>query len=219
MNTESQNIKEDAEGKDTTASVNSEAKENGNELQPSNKISDENYSSPISKDSNSSKFRAKTSAFLQHPLTLLLIGAVLSSYLIPSWTRQWQNQQAELGTKVEIVNSVDRSSTQMIMAVQYAVVGAKSQSQSDYDNAYRQWQIDKQIIRSKLQAYFPDSQLVEDWSRFSEQLDEFYRISGSSDLAERKKYLDNWLVLRDSLYKQKDEINQKILGTRIYVFR
>jgi hypothetical protein len=219
MNIESQNIKDDAEGQDTTASVNSEAKANENELQPSNKISDENYPSSISEDSNSIKSRAKISAFLQHPLTLLFIGAVLSSYLIPSWTRQWQNQQTELSTKVEIVNSVDRSSTQMIMAVQYAVVGAKSQSQSDYDNAYRQWQIDKQIIRSKLQAYFPDSQLVEDWNRFSEQLDEFYRISGSSDVVERKEYLDNWLASRDGLYEQKDELNQKILGTRIYVFR
>ena len=105
------------------------------------------------------------------------------------------------------------------MAVQYAVIGSESQSQSDYDNVYRQWQIDNQIIRSKLQAYFPDSQLRVDWNKFSEQLDEFYRLSGSSNLVEKKKYLDNWLALRDGLYQQKNELNQKILGTRIYVFR
>lgn len=221
MNTEPRNIKNNIKEQHAVTSVAPGVKENENELQ----LNDETISNSVSdakttptKDNNSSKIRTKLGAFLQHPLTLLLIGAILSSYLIPSWTRQWQNQQTELNTKVEIINSIDKSSTQMIMAVQYAVLGTKSQSQLDYDSAFRQWQIDKQIIRSKLQAYFPGSQLVNDCNKFSEQLDEFYRISGSSNPIERKNYWDNWLALRDDLYNQKDELNRKILDAKIYVF-
>lgn len=141
MNTEPRNIKNNIKEQHAVTSVVPGVKENENESQ----LNDETISNSVSdakttptKDNNSSKIRTKLGAFLQHPLTLLLIGAILSSYLIPNWTRQWQNQQTELNTKVELINSIDKSSTQMIMAVQYAVLGTKSQSQSDYDSAFRQ---------------------------------------------------------------------------------
>ncbi len=106
----------------------------------------------------------------------------------------------------------------MIMAIQYVRVGANSQSQADYDNAFRQWQIDKQVIRSKLEAYYPGSKLVADWNQLSEQLDKFYIISGSSNPADRKDFLDNFIALRDNLYSFKDKLNKDILNTKISIY-
>ena len=177
-----------------------------------------NSKDTLTRDSNFTKIKAKVSAFLQHPLALLLTGAILSSYLIPSWTRQWQNQQAELSTKIELLNSIDKASTQMIMAIQYVRTGADSQSQADYDNAFRQWQIDKQVIRSKLEAYYPGSKLVADWNQLSEQLNKLYRISGSSNPADRKDFLNNFIALRDNLYSFKDKLNKDILSTKISIY-
>lgn len=177
-----------------------------------------NSKDALPRDSAFAKIKTKLSAFLKHPLSLLLIGAILSSYLIPSWTRQWQNQQAELSAKIELLNSIDKASTQMIMAIQYVRVRAQSQSQADYDNAYRQWQIDKQVIRSKLEAYYPGSKLVAHWNQFSERLDKFYVISGSSNPADSRIFIDNFEAIRRILYDSKDKLNKSILNTRISIF-
>lgn len=217
MNTESQKNK----GKDVAASVAPRVKRNDNESQLSNENAPNLVSSAEAtptEDNSSSKIWAKVGTFLRHPLASLLITAIFSSYLIPSWTRQWQNQQAELSTKIEILSSIDKSSIQMIMAIQYVYVGSKIQSQTNYDNAYRQWQIDKQVIRSKLQAYYPDSKLVADWNQFSEQLDKFYFISGSSNPADSKDFLTNFTALQNDLYHRKDNLNKEILNTKISIF-
>lgn len=156
---------------------------------------------------------------LKHPLVLLVVGALLSNYLIPNWTRQWQDRQAELEIKVALINSIDEAITQMVMSVQYAVLGSASQSQEDYDEAYRRWEVNRHIIRSRLQAYYPGSKLLEDWEALSAEVTEFYAKSGTQDADERQEYLENWVERRDSLFQKKDELNRLILATPIPTFR
>ncbi|MHB1355681.1 MAG: hypothetical protein ACYCZF_06860 [Anaerolineae bacterium] len=156
---------------------------------------------------------------LKHPLVLLVVGALLSSYLIPSWTNQWQDRQAELEVKITLVNLIDETITQIVMSVQFAVLGSSSQTQAEYDDAYRQWEVGRQIIRSRLQAYYPGSRLLQDWEELSDAVTAFYTRSGTQDPDERQVYLDSWVEMRDRLFQQKDNVNRQILAERIPTFR
>jgi formylmethanofuran dehydrogenase subunit A len=65
----------------------------------------------------------------------LLVGALIWSILVPSSTRQWQNHEKELEMKSGLVEDINNSVTDFVMAVQFAEVGVTSQSQADYDKA------------------------------------------------------------------------------------
>jgi len=156
---------------------------------------------------------------LKHPLILLVAGALLTNYLIPSWTRQWQDRQAELEIQVALVNAIDQAVTEMIMSVQFAVLGSASQSQSGYDQAYRQWEVDRHMIHSKLQAYYPEGQVVRDWEALSTAVTDFYAASGTQDAEERQAYLETWVERKERLFQAKAELNQQILNTPVRAFR
>jgi hypothetical protein len=149
---------------------------------------------------------------LAHPLTLLIVGALLSSLLIPSWTKQWQDRQSELQVKIDLINQLNSSVTEMVMSVQFVVVGAESQSQADYDRAYRQWETDSRLLGSQLQAYYPNEPLAKDWAQLSKGVTDLYRGSqagySEEDFAEKK----------NTVFEQTDELNSKILSTPIGVF-
>ena len=44
--------------------------------------------------------------WLSHPLLLLLVGALVSSYLLPLLTQSWQNHQKELELKSALVSQI-----------------------------------------------------------------------------------------------------------------
>jgi hypothetical protein len=160
---------------------------------------------------------SKLKGLLAHPMTLLVVGALLSSLLIPSWTKQWQDRQSELQVKVDLVDRIDNSVTEMMMSIQFAILGAESQSQAEYDDAYRRWEIDRRLIQSQLEAYYPEGRLAEDWYALSEQITDFY-VRSSRGNPEREEYLAGWEESRESIFERTDELNGEVLRTPISVF-
>ena len=159
---------------------------------------------------------------LSHPLTLLIVGALLSSLLIPSWTRQWQDRQSELRVKVDLVDKIDNSVTGIVMAVQFAVLRAEGQSQVDYDRAYRQWEVDRRLIRSQLRAYYPEKPLAGDWNELSEEITALYAGSQEGTALSgdgKEEYLNDFAQKKDAFFERTDRLNNEILQASISVFR
>jgi hypothetical protein len=174
--------------------------------------------------------------FLKHPLTILLVGAVISGLLIPFITRRWQSHQKALEIKTQLVSELSRSIMEIIMAVQFAHLGARSQKQADFDKAFREWEIQSAVIGTRLQAYFPDTTIPEEWTDFSEIVTDFYALEGV-DQGKRPKFMSeirkrlgahldsesrgqqDWGVLKDGILKKKSELIQKVLRARISVLR
>lgn len=102
---------------------------------------------------------------LKHPLFLLLAGAVLSGLLIPRLTQRWQDQRKALELKAALIERAARAVTSMFMAVQFAMVGAKSQTEADLDSAYRSWQQEKAVLTALLSAYFSNPRVDDAWRR------------------------------------------------------
>ncbi len=183
--------------------------------------------------------------WLSHPLLLLLIGALVSSYLIPMLTRGWQNHQKQLELKTVLVTQISEEVTDFLMAVQFAEMGSTSQSQENYEMAYRAWETDSAKLGALLSAYFPQATISENWRVFSEVVTDFYALSGTTQPASRQylldrmqtaafltnapvdwaalaqrgdNYAENWLALRNQLTAERDAIIRAILDARIASF-
>ena len=183
--------------------------------------------------------------WLSHLLVLLLIGASISSYLIPAFTRRWQDHQKELELKTSLISQISESVTGMIMSIQFAELRTTSQTQADFDKAYRESQIKSSVIGSYLRAYFPTTQIPPQYANLSFLIEAFYALTGIHEANERMTYLqnmkhkyfaespidwhaltdkrnpnysNNWLQLRDKVLNQKDELIQSIIKSHISAF-
>jgi len=86
--------------------------------------------------------------WLAHPLLLLIIGALISALIVPWLTQRWQNHQKKLELKSDLVSQISESVVNMVMAVLYAVLGAKSLTPEKYDEAFHDWQTRQAVIGS-----------------------------------------------------------------------
>lgn len=123
------------------------------------------------------------------PFLLLMATALISNYLIPKITRRWQDHQKELELKTGFVSEISEIVLGIVMAVQFAEVGAASQTQEQFDQAYRTWEVKKAIVGSKIRGYFPNTTLGKDWDEFSEIVSEVYALSGTTDEVFREERL------------------------------
>lgn len=171
---------------------------------------------------------------LKHPLTVLLVGALVSGLLIPALTRRRQSHQKALEIKTELVSDLSKSILGMVMATQFAHLGAKSQTQADFDQAYRDWEIESAVIGTKLQAYFPDTTIPTEWTEFSALVTAFYALEGmgetdrsrfAADLAQKlgvhggHQGAQGWLALKNGILEKKSALIQQVLKAAISVLK
>ncbi len=100
---------------------------------------------------------------LSHPLVILLAGTFASGWLVPRITRRWQDQRRGLEVQAELVERVTSAVTAIFIATQFAQVGARSQTQEDFDKAYRSWEDEKAVLTALLKAYFRNDALDVQW--------------------------------------------------------
>lgn len=119
----------------------------------------------------------RAGAVLRHPGTLLIAGALISSYLIPSFTRGWQDHQKELELKSALVTDITQSSTSMLLTVRFAHYDEPGDAGTLNNPGWRVWQIQSAVIASRLRAYFPHTSLADDWTGYRDEVDVFNNAS------------------------------------------
>lgn len=174
---------------------------------------------------------ADASATLSHPFVLLVVGALVTRYLVPAFTRRWQDHQKELEIKVGLVDQISNATAELLIAVQFAELGAESQEK--LDEAYRAWEIAGATIGGRLQAYFPRSKVLGEWRDLKDGVTQLYAAAGVEEAAARKRKLaqiagatdiddrpatELWQAARQSLAGANDELNNRILNERIKAF-
>lgn len=107
-----------------------------------------------------------------YPLILLLVGAGVSGVLVSWLTNRWQDRRKELEIKVDIASK-------MAEAVGYYIANAliltyrQNFTVADEDAYYesmRKWYIDVNIISSKLDTYFPQTDIRNRWEGYYDVL-------------------------------------------------
>ncbi len=129
------------------------------------------------------------SRVLEHPLTLLLLGAALSGLLVPWVARGWQDQRKAFEVKAALAERLTRAVVEIATAVQFVLVRAASQSQEDFDQAYRTWQVEKSMLTSLLGAYFRDGAVTAAWTSCRALATAYYVQAGIPPGPGREQYL------------------------------
>jgi hypothetical protein len=117
-----------------------------------------------------SKERLKTVS--SNPMLLLIVGAIISSIIIPSYTRQWQDHQKELELKTNLADEINKAISPMIVSANYR------HDNTDPFQTNKNWLISKAMISSKIKAYFSDIQITQDWNNLSSVVSQLYVIGG-----------------------------------------
>jgi hypothetical protein len=109
---------------------------------------------------------------LSHPLFLLIIGAVISSIIIPVYSNQWQNYQKELEIKSKLAEDISTSISNKIINSRLVQVSGYSDN-IDYTQSAIDWEISKARISSIIGTYFVDPYVKKQWDELSFLITEF----------------------------------------------
>jgi hypothetical protein len=171
--------------------------------------------------------------FLSSQLGLLILGALISTLIIPWFFQVWQDYQKELEIKTDLVGKISEAVTRIVMSTQFVLltnnlgqiqtVEQHNELLNELNDEYKQWEISSAVIESQLQAYFPHTGLSNDWGSlkvfsgsFSENVTDFYRLAASvtPNSAKDIDFYDD----RENLLNQKDNLIQHILSSEMTSF-
>jgi hypothetical protein len=108
---------------------------------------------------------------------LLVIGAVISSYLIPSFTRRWQDHQKALEVRSDLASQIAGSATSSIITSDGIFEARKTHPSRADEKLWLAWQIQSEAIQARLRAYLTDRSLAHDWFGFMQEVEVFHRAS------------------------------------------
>src|SRR4051812_25015773 len=120
---------------------------------------------------------------LAHPFVIAVVIAVLVNFLIPSFTRKWQDHQKALEIKTGLVSDMGEAISNAVMSGRFISAGLVSRSSSDpradqlaFNDGYRAWTTSNASIGAKIQAYFGND-LGSQWRLFANVVTDYFQLS------------------------------------------
>jgi hypothetical protein len=118
---------------------------------------------------------------LKHPLTLLLLGGLLTAVVGPFITRTWQTHERELEVKSELVDQMSQATAALMTSVHVREFNRGRFSGNEYLDAFRQWDEQSQVIDARLATYFPGNKhLSGGWRALSLALFDYYNLGSEN---------------------------------------
>jgi hypothetical protein len=109
------------------------------------------------------------------PIIVTVVGALLSAWVIPAVTRQWQDQQKARELKASLVTRIGRDTTEALVKSDFVAYGrfggqrlpngAPPFSDEQFNELDLNWRRNSEEIEGLMAAYFPG--LVGEWHRFA----------------------------------------------------
>lgn len=98
-------------------------------------------------------------------LLVTLLGIALTAWLLPAFTRQWDDRQKARALKAELADSVS-AATANLLASADRLTEARGSQDREYPTARDEWRLASLRIEATLRTYF-DSEQVADWRQFT----------------------------------------------------
>jgi hypothetical protein len=123
--------------------------------------------------------------WLAHPFLIAICVAVLVNWLIPNFTRKWQNHQKALEIKTGLVSDMGESVSNAVMSGRFIAAGLVNRSSADphadqraFNDGYRRWTTSNASIGAKLQAYL-GSEMGSQWRSFGNVVTDYFQLSAT----------------------------------------
>jgi hypothetical protein len=116
------------------------------------------------------------------------VTLLVTAWLIPALTRQFQDRQKERELKVTLVSQMSKSVADALVTAQFVASPALDAGgrQREYNRLALEWGKSSAEIESTLEAYFPESDVGERWREYSDVVrSTFYLVT--SDVSPRKE--------------------------------
>ena len=112
-------------------------------------------------------------------VTVTLLGVALTAWLLPAFTRQWDDRQRAHELEVGLVSEIAAATADAV------TTGETLQTQAGVTKspralAHRQWSTAALRLDGRLRAYFPDSTVVAAWQIYAYALGRFSGVSGGA---------------------------------------
>jgi hypothetical protein len=109
---------------------------------------------------------------------MVLFGAAVTAWLVPAFTRQWQDRQKEREIKVALVSEIGDSTSDALVTSQFVAGGALTNGQAEYNRVSLDWARRSAQVEAILAAYFPGQTLADDWRKYSTAVEnDFYLLT------------------------------------------
>jgi hypothetical protein len=120
--------------------------------------------------------------YLAFPLTVLVMGALVTGWLVPRWTRRRDDHLRALEVKTQLVSDMSDIVIGFVTAVRFAVEDADTQ-EPKFKEDYKAWENRRAVLGTKLEAYFPATNIQDDWGDFVVAVRELFEITQEPDAA------------------------------------
>ena len=125
------------------------------------------YARPVSSDAvQLSERRGRRRWSLPVPLVVALVGAVLSVWILPAFTRQWDDRQKAREVKTQLFADIAATLSSAV-ASDSPIRGHARAPQSEA--ARRAWEVAQTTLRFRLRAYAPS--VLPRWNRYAQAID------------------------------------------------
>lgn len=159
------------------------------------------------------------------PVLMVLLGAAVSAWLVPAFTRQWQDRQKEREIKVALVSEIGDSTSDVLVTSQFVASQALTNGQAEYNRVSLDWAQRSAQVEAKLGAYFPGQALADDWRKYSIVVEnDLYLLTGETAgkaeaVDEVRKYLDpiagvNWNLLQALDFDNPEAVDDYVVVSR-----
>lgn len=159
------------------------------------------------------------------PVLMVLFGAAVSAWLVPAFTRQWQDRQKEREIKVALVSEIGDSTSDVLVTSQFVASQALTNGQAEYNRVSLDWAQRSAQVEAKLGAYFPGQALADDWRKYSIVVEnDLYLLTGETAgkaeaVDEVRKYLDpiagvNWNLLQALDFDNPEAVDDYVVVSR-----
>jgi hypothetical protein len=111
-------------------------------------------------------------------LVVTVLGTLVTAWLIPALTRQWQDQQRAQELKAAIVTRIGRDTTEALMLSSF-IANGRFEPVRDEEVPFRvpmkafndldlNWERNRREIGAQLEAYFSDGDIVKEWRSYGQ---------------------------------------------------
>jgi hypothetical protein len=117
--------------------------------------------------------------WIPKPILITLFGAAVSAWLVPAFTRQYQDRQKEREIKVALVSAIGDSTSDALVTSQFVAAQTFPQGgQAEFNRLALEWARSSAEIEAKLEAYFPRSRVVREWREYATVVQQtFYLVT------------------------------------------
>jgi hypothetical protein len=137
-------------------------------------------------------------SWLAHPLLLLVVGAIVTGVLVPSFTGKWQRNQTAQDMKTQVIgdvtNAVSIPMTQLSVTQNPVLAGGgngPNTGQGSVAGTYSAFLTKGNSVDSEIKAYFPQDKIPVHWENLQGLLQNYYLLTYANNPQLKARYVES----------------------------